>query len=71
MRKILNAYESCRALGPGADLYNGAAWAEHFKIYEAYGTKGLEDYFHKNILVTGNTGSLLNDPAPIAGLPNV
>ena len=65
MKKILNAYEACRALGPGADLYKGAAWEEHFNIYEAEGIAGLVEYFEKNILVKGDTGSLIFDPAPI------
>lgn len=69
MKKILNAYEACRALGPGADLYNGAAWAEHFNIYETDGTEGLVKYFENNILVKGDTGSLILDPAPIRELP--
>lgn len=69
MKKILNAYEACRALGPGADLYNGAAWAEHFKIYESDGIAGLKKYFYNNILVTGDTGTLIFDPAPIKELP--
>lgn len=69
MKKILNAYEACRALGPGADLYNGAAWAEHFKIYESDGIAGLKKYFYNNILVTGDTGTLVFDPAPIRELP--
>lgn len=65
MKKILNAYEACKALGPGADLYNGAAWAEHFTIYETDGVDGLVKYFENNILVKGDTGSLIFDPAPI------
>lgn len=65
MKKILNAYEACKALGPGADLYNGAAWAEHFTIYESDGLDGLVNYFENNILVKGDTGSLIFDPAPI------
>jgi len=69
MKKILNAYEACKALGPGADLYSGAAWAEHFNIYEADGLDGLVQYFDNNILVTQDTGSLIYDPAPIMELP--
>ncbi len=69
IKKILNAYESCKALGPGADLYNGAAWAEHFIIYESEGLDGLVKFFQKNVLVTGDTGSMINDPAPIKELP--
>jgi hypothetical protein len=69
IKKILNAYESCKALGPGADLYNGAAWAEHFIIYESEGLDGLVKFFQKNVLVTGGTGSMINDPAPIKELP--
>jgi len=68
MRKILNAYQACKALGSGADLYNGAAWAEHFKIYESEGTNGLVKFFEKNILVQNDLGSLINDPAPIMEL---
>lgn len=69
LKKILNAYESCKALGPGADLYNGAAWAEHFKIYESDGIDGLKRYYENNILVKGDTGSLVFSPAPIMGIP--
>ena len=69
IKKILNAYESCKALGPGADLYNGAAWAEHFIIYQSEGLDGLVKFFQKNVLVTGDTGSMINDPAPIKELP--
>jgi len=65
MKKVLNAYESCKALGPGADLYNGAAWEQHFKIYETEGVSGLHEFYYQNILVKGNTGSLIKDPAPI------
>ena len=65
---ILNAYESCKALGPGADLYNGAAWAEHFKIYESDGIDGLNRYYENNILVKGDTGSLIFSPTPIMGI---
>jgi len=68
MKKILNAYESCKALGPGADLYNGAAWEQHFKIYESEGVNGLVSFFEKNILVKGDTGSLIFDPAPVKEL---
>lgn len=68
LRKILNAYESCKALGPGADLYNGAAWAEHFKIYESDGIDGLNRYYENNILVKGDTGSLIFSPTPIMGI---
>ena len=68
MKKILNAYESCKALGEGADLYNGAAWAEHFKIYESDGLEGLVSFYEKNILVTEDTGTLIHDPAPIKEL---
>jgi hypothetical protein len=68
MKKILNAYESCKALGEGADLYNGAAWAEHFKVYESDGLEGLVSFYEKNILVTGDTGTLIHDPAPIKEL---
>lgn len=70
MRKILNAYESCRALGPGADLYNGAAWEEHFKIYEKDGKEGLKEYFYKNILVSAENGigTLIHSPAPIMSI---
>jgi len=69
MKKILNAYESCKALGPGADLYNGAAWAEHFKIYESDGIDGLTKYYEDNVLVKGDTGSLIFSPTPIKELP--
>ena len=69
IKKILNAYESCKALGPGADLYNGAAWAEHFIVYESEGLDGLVKFFEKNILVVGDTGLLIDDPAPIKELP--
>lgn len=70
MRKILNAYESCRALGPGADLYNGAAWEQHFNIYEKDGIDGLKEFFYKNIFVSqaNGLGSLIHDPAPIIGI---
>ena len=69
IKKILNAYESCKALGPGEDLYNGAAWAEHFIVYESEGLDGLVKFFEKNILVVGDTGLLIDDPAPIKELP--
>lgn len=68
VRKILKSYESCKALSPGADLYNGAAWAEHFKIYEADGIAGLEKYYYENVFVSGDTGTLVLDPAPIMEL---
>jgi len=70
MRKILNAYQSCRALGPGADLYNGAAWEQHFNIYEKDGIDGLKEFFYKNIFVSqaNGLGSLIHDPAPIMGI---
>jgi len=68
IRKILKSYESCKALPSGADLYNGAAWAEHFKIYEADGTAGLEKYYYENVFVSGDTGALVFDPAPIMEL---
>jgi hypothetical protein len=68
MKKILNAYESCKALGPRADLYNGAAWAEHFKIYESDGIGGLTSYYEDNVLVKGDTGSLIFSPTPIKEL---
>lgn len=68
MKKVLNAYESCKALGEGADLYNGAAWEEHFKVYESDGLEGLTRFYEKNILVTGDTGTLIHDPAPIKEL---
>jgi len=69
MKKVLNVYESCKALGKGHDLYNGAAWEEHFKIYESSGIKGLEEFYKNNILITEDTGSLIFDPAPIMELP--
>lgn len=66
--KILKSYESCKALQSNSDLYNGAAWAEHFKIYEKDGIDGLKQYYHDNILVHKDLGSLINDPAPIMEL---
>lgn len=68
MKKVLNAYTACKALGKGADLYNGAAWEEHFNVYESEGIDGLVGFFEKNILVKGNTGSLIFDPAPIMNI---
>lgn len=68
IKKITNAYEACKALGAGHDLYNGAAWAEHFVVYESNGIDGLINYYQENILVKENTGSLIYDPAPIKGL---
>lgn len=68
MKKVLNAYTACKALGAGADLYNGAAWEEHFKVYESDGLDGLVNFYDKKILVKGNTGSLIFDPAPLKEL---
>ena len=68
IQKILKSYESCKALAPGSDLYNGAAWAEHFKIYEADGLDGLKKYYYDNVYVKGDLGSLVLDPAPVWSL---
>lgn len=68
VRKILKSYESCKALPSNKDLYNGAAWAEHFIVYEAEGIKGLEDFYYKNIYVTQDLGGLINDPVPLMEL---
>lgn len=68
IRKILKSYDACKALASNQDLYNGAAWAEHFIIYENQGLKGLEDFYYKNIFVTQDLGNLINDPAPLMEL---
>jgi len=69
IKKVLNAYEACKALEQNEDLYNGAAWAEHFRSYESGGNKNLEKFYKDNILITGDTRSLIFDPVPIMGLP--
>lgn len=68
IRKILKSYESCKALESNSDLYNGAAWAEHFKIYEKDGIEGLKQYYYANILVGEDLGQLIKDPAPLMEL---
>lgn len=65
MKKVLNAYEACKALDSNADLYHGAAWAEHFVVYESQGIDGLKNFYYNNILIKGSTGDLIKDPAPI------
>lgn len=65
MCKVLNAYESCRALPKNDDLYRGAAWAEHFNVYEKDGKAGLEKMFYDTVYISGDLGSLVYDPAPI------
>lgn len=68
IRKILKSYESCKALSPQEDLYNGAAWAEHFKVYESDGLSGLEKFYYDNIFISGDLGDLILDPAPVKEL---
>lgn len=68
IQKILKSYESCKALPSNEDLYHGAAWAEHFKVYESDGIDGLKNFYYKNIFVTGDLGGLINDPAPLMEL---
>lgn len=65
IKKITNAYNACKALESNHDLYNGAAWQQHFSIYEDKGIDGLIDFFENNILVKGDLGKLILDPAPI------
>lgn len=66
--KIINAYEACRALPKNDDLYNGAAWAEHFVVYENEGKAGLEKMFYDTVYTTGDLGTLVYDPTPIREL---
>lgn len=68
IQKILKSYESCKALDSFHDLYYGAAWKEHFEIYESKGLDGLKEFFYSNIYVSENIDSLIFDPAPIGGL---
>lgn len=66
MKKVLNAYKACKALPENADLRGGAAWKEHFLVYEDKGVAGLEEMFYKDIF-NEELGSLIHDPAPYKG----
>ena len=68
IKKVTNAYEACKALPSNHDLYKGAAWSQEFEEYETNGVEGLEKMFYKNVLVQGDLGNLIHDPAPIMEL---
>lgn len=68
IKKVTNAYEACKALPSNHDLYKGAAWWQEFEEFEANGVPGLEKMYYKNILVQGDLGRLIHDPAPIMEL---
>lgn len=66
LKKILNAYKACKALPENADLRGGAAWKEHFLVYEDKGIPGLEAMFYDQIY-NEELGSLILDKAPYRG----
>lgn len=68
IKKVTNAYKSCKALPSNHDLYNGAAWHQEFLAFESAGISALEEMYYKNVLVKEDLGSLIYDPAPIMEL---
>ncbi len=66
VNKVLNAYRACKALPENADLRGGAAWKEHFLVYEKDGIDGLKNMFHREVYVTDVSNGVL-DPAPYRG----
>lgn len=70
IKKVTNAYQACKALGVGHDLYNGAAWQSEFIEYENGGVAALEKMYYNNVLVKNDLGTLIYDPVKIMEIEN-